>query len=432
MDERRVELQHALFRRVLPHIRLCDTASAVVQRIAEHIVETAHTHSLTSSVIRKLQNSGTNINVIHLLPKALAALSRLLGDVTRTLGQSTAVPVPLPRAAAVVSRSSLFSPTVDRSTSAEYLKSLTDLHLDELQMFATRLRQLPSARRHGQLVQRLHTEALRVAALQPELHVLPDVICAASLAPLPRFALSAFCRRAGLPTDGGVDTLRQRLITAANRSPPTAEELEAAALSVRAQRQWHTPLFDLLGARQLPFSYGVAAHPPLLGVVFCSSLTCPNRAADTPTVLCGCGCAYHTQCRPALGFCFCASVYARRVREAANGRNALVEKRVAGLRRRFTDLDRSLDSGDDLSADEFDDLDVVPVDLKHGNDVDDASNDIDDDGDDVDELGGVDGGFADDDDLGAADVAAAKLAPVAALKRLEESLREENKKCAEL
>jgi hypothetical protein len=120
------------------------------------------------------------------------------------------------------------------------------------------------------------------------------------------------------------------------------------------------------------------------------------------------------------------------VREAANGRNAVVEKRVAGLRRRFTDLDRSLDSGDDLSADEFDDLDVVPVDLKHGNDVDDASNDIDDDGDDVDELGGVDGGFAEDDDLGAADVAAAKLAPVAALKRLEESLREENKKCAEL
>lgn len=412
LDERRVELTNALYRRVLPHMRVTDVSATVVQRIAEHIVETAHSNSLTSAALRKLANSGSSVNIVHLLPTAFDAMAELLHDVHQSIGQSTLCSLAAAQLP-TITRAALLPPVVDRSSPQAYAAALHALTIDELQMFATRLGVQPSTRRHSQLVAVLNTEALRLQQLVDEKHELPVVVTADALRLLPKFALMALCHRARPPlsTAGNVDDLISRLVAAAGRAAPSPAEAAAAEVAARGARQWATVHFGTLGAQQLPFAFGAAECPPEHGI-FCSRASCSNRASAAPApVVCGCGCCFHPSCVPASGICTCKALYLARVRTAAEGRNELVQRRVAALTRRFYDLDRSLDSGDDVSGDDLDEFDVV-------------------NGDEEDDSDDEDGCEPLPDDLGAAS-AAELLAPASALRAMTTALGASTKRCVE-
>lgn len=369
LDERRIEVQHALFRRVLPHMRVVDVAATVVRRVLEHVVELADAATLSSVLLAKQGNVGSNIALLGVLPSALSAMSELLAAVVSGSGQSVCSDDAPPESPPVTLRSAadVASPQLDRSTADAWRSALGKLRGEDLTVLAAR-HGVPVGASKSATLAALATDAVRLATPLAETP-LPWPLTADALVPFVRDQLSVWCRRAKLKAHGTKPALIERLCIAAGAPPPprpqpTADELR----ELREQRTYRTPLVGVLGVRQMPLTYRFSARPPQHGRAFCRTCDEPIDLSG-PFVRSACGCVFHDVrgCRPADGHCFaCLDAVLDGARVNGETRNATIAQAV-----------QQLASGDDSVA---------------------GDDDSDDDDD------GGDGAFVDDGDDGADDV----------------------------
>jgi hypothetical protein len=281
LDERRVEVQHALFRRVLGHLRVVDLDDAVVQRLLEAIVELSDPLSLSSSVLESLANEGSDVRVVGLLPAAIDALRTLCSDLIATRGQTQ----PLAPVAAdappaqLITAASVAPPHLDRSTAERWRAALDTLTGDELKLLASRYNNRADKQRGGHTIsvslcllalrEALRDERVRTAALADE-RAWPAVPTRAALSDFTASHLQALCRRAKLAVGGCKEELIERLCAAAGyplAPRPAAEPEQPAAAAARAQRErdrrrWLTVLFGIIDVRNLPLCFRLCEHPP--------------------------------------------------------------------------------------------------------------------------------------------------------------------------
>jgi hypothetical protein len=288
LDERRVEVQHALFRRVLGHLRVVDLDEAVVQRLLEAVVELSDPLSLSSSALESLSNEGSDVRLVGLLPAALDALRSLLDDAVRTRNQTLplAPPVADTPPARPITAANVVPPQLNRSSPGEWRASLEPLKLDELKVVAWRYNNRVGKQQDKHIVstslglltlrEALRDERVRSAALADE-REWPANPSRDSFAPFAAYHLAALCRRAGLAVAGSKDELIERLCAAAGAPlfdvAAAAPVEEQAAASARAQRErdrrrWQTPLFGVIDVRNLPLSYRLCERPPQVSGFF--------------------------------------------------------------------------------------------------------------------------------------------------------------------
>jgi hypothetical protein len=209
-----------------------------------------------------LGSTGLGREALQPLPSAVTAMSKQLASVVGSIGQSGCgddEPA-TPSAPTLLSAADVAAPQLERGTSAQWLAALSKLRGEELNLLALRHGLRPASK--PATLAALSADAVRLAVPSAETP-LPWPLTADALAPISRDQLSAWCRRAGLTAHGKKFALIERLCAAAGadapqRPPPTAEEL----CELREQRTWRTPLFGVLGVRQLPLTYRFSVRPP--------------------------------------------------------------------------------------------------------------------------------------------------------------------------
>lgn len=349
LDERPVEVQHATIRRVLPHMRVCDIADTVVRRVLEHVVEISDQSTLSSAVLAKHTNAGSDIPLMGVLPSALAAMSELLAAVAASRGETVCSDDEPPASPAVViTAPACVAPTpLDTSSANAWRNALADLKGEELALLAARYDVRVASSKAG-TVDALAADSVRFAVPHDE-QPLPWPVTADELTKCTRDQLSVWCRRAKLAAHGTKPELVERLCAAAGaelppRAPASADDMQKQ----REQRTWRTPLFGVLGVRQLPLAYRFSDHPPTHQRVHCRAAACALAVDDANVqfVRAACGCCYHDcgACRPASGHCdACLDSVLALARVHGAARNKAVETAVQQL----VTGDDSVAGGDD-------------------------------------------------------------------------------------
>lgn len=218
---RRVELKHALFRRVLPHMRVNDVSDTVVRRVLEHVVELADDQSLLHALLARHMNRGSDVKLLGVLPTAVGADTTAFRRPYHRWQSVCSDDEPVaPAVPTILSATDVAPPSLDRSTAAACHATLAQLRTDELAVLAAR-HNVRAGLSKAETIAALSDDAVRTSAARDE-PPLPWPVSADALEQCLRDQLSVWCRRADLKAHGHKSELTDRLCIATGAPPSSA------------------------------------------------------------------------------------------------------------------------------------------------------------------------------------------------------------------